>query len=245
MTFRRRFSRTSRTSHSDCPSPSRFRRRCLRRRPPLAGGTIVFSLSRSSLLGSMVSTLQQSVDLLDSYMDDLLAGRVLVSSEPSPSTPRVVDAILDWLERHWSTLDLALPETPVEDAAQLLDFFRRHDAFPPLDAVAAFCGRFGDLSPSAPRSCLRPPPGTPLPRGTLRGAAGGDAAVSRQPARAFGGTSPRGRAAQQAASRPLFYRGCATPPRRAQTAGRRTHRPLPFPRGSTTSPRSRDLPRGT
>ena len=72
----------------------------------------------------MVSTLQQSVDLLDSYMDDLLTGRDIATSpreEPLFCVPRVLSATLSWLEQHWASVDLNALETPVDDTAQILD----------------------------------------------------------------------------------------------------------------------------
>ena len=236
------------------PCPSTFPSRYLSRRPSFlppprpAGGTFPSTLFPSSFLGSVVSTLQQSVDLLDSYMDDLLTGRDLPSpalEEPLLSVPRVLSATLSWLEQHWASIDLAALETPVDDTSQILDFFRQHGALPPLDGVSAFCRRFDALFTSVIGHRAGPASGTAFPRGTLRGAAGGDAADSRQPARAFGGTFAGDGAAEQAAFGPLFYRGFPTPPRGRETAGRSTDRAFHRPRGYPTSPRSRDFPRGT
>ena len=144
----------------------------------------------------MVSTLQQSVDLLDSYMDDLLTGRDIATSpreEPLFCFPRVLSATLSWLEQHWASVDLNARETPVDDTAQILDYFRQHDALPPLDGVSAFCGRFIPRFTSVACRGFRATPRAAVSRGTLRGVTGGDAADSRQKRGLVGGSLQRHR----------------------------------------------------
>ena len=136
-------------------------------RSHLYGSTYhIAELSDSSVIGSMIATLQHSVNSFDAYMDDMLTGRnsrqLSVESEhtvqpssallrwlrpSSPSqeieavlcVPRVLTAALSWMDQHWSTLDLSSLEYHPDDVVSILEYYRLQDELPDMDSSLLIC----------------------------------------------------------------------------------------------------------
>lgn len=123
-------------------------------------------INGSSVIGSVMATLQYGVSSFDAYMDDVLTGRnsrqLSVESEhtvqpsstllrwlrpPSPSqeieavlcVPRVLTATLSWMDQHWSSLDLCSIEYQRDDVVSVLEYYRQQDELPEMDSSLMIC----------------------------------------------------------------------------------------------------------
>lgn len=130
-----------------------------------------------SMFGSLMATVQQSIDSIDSYMEDFLTGSTSKqfsleseydqstssSSFPSSSSsssllhwlrppppsiemesvlrvPRVLVAILSWLEERWSSLDMSTVCYRREEVLSTLEYFWKKDVLPDtMDASVVVC----------------------------------------------------------------------------------------------------------
>lgn len=125
------------------------------------------------MFGSLMATVQQSIDSIDSYMEDFLTGstskQFSLESEYNQSTipsssssssllhwlqppppsieiesvlrvPRVLVAILSWLEERWSSLDMSTVCYRREEVLSTLEYFWKKDILPEtMDASVVVC----------------------------------------------------------------------------------------------------------
>lgn len=123
------------------------------------------------MFGALLSTVQHSIDSIDSYVEDFLTGQnpkqfslesecdqppsssstssflrwlqpppPSVEMEPVLRVPRVLGAILYWLEEHWYSLDLSVVCFRREEVVSTMEYFWKRDVLPEsMDESVVMC----------------------------------------------------------------------------------------------------------